>query len=118
MVTWENLDKQDSYKKLMSLKGQVILKDVLDGERVKSYSVPMAAGLTYKYASKQVNEQIITVFNIMNRNEKQYFSSEIDECMKADYAYFKGSYNKLTDPDHMMFIEEVKFSDLAKGCEI
>ena len=29
MVTWENLDKQDSYKKLMSLKGQVILKDVL-----------------------------------------------------------------------------------------
>ena len=55
MVTWENLDKQDSYKKLMSLKGQVILKDVLDGERVKSYSVPMAGGLTYNYASKQVN---------------------------------------------------------------
>ena len=56
-------------------------------------------------------EQIITVFNIINRNEKQYFSAEIDECMKADYAYFKGSYNKLTDPDHMMFIEEVKNND-------
>ena len=51
MVTWENLDKQDSYKKLMSLKGQVILKDVLDGERIKSCSVPMASGLTYNYAS-------------------------------------------------------------------
>ena len=66
MVTWENLDKQDSYKKLMSLKGQVILKDVLDGERVKSYSVPMAAGLTYNYASKQVNEQIITVLQSLS----------------------------------------------------
>ena len=66
MVTWENLDKQDSYKKLMSLKGQVILKDVLDGERVKSYSVPMASGLTYNYASKQVNEQIITVLQSLS----------------------------------------------------
>ena len=66
MVTWENLDKQDSYKKLMSLKGQVILKDVLDGERVKSYSVPMAGGLTYNYASKQVNEQIITVLQSLS----------------------------------------------------
>ena len=66
MVTWENLDKQDSYKKLMSLKGQVILKDVLDGERVKSYSVPMAGGLTYNYAAKQVNEQIITVLQSLS----------------------------------------------------
>ena len=66
MVTWENLDKQDSYKKLMSLKGQVVLKDVLDGERVKSCSVSMAGGLTYNYAAKQVNDQILTVLQSLS----------------------------------------------------
>ena len=66
MVTWENLDKQDSYKKLMSLKGQVVLKDVLDGPRVKSCSVSMAGGLTYNYAAKQVNDQIITVLQSLS----------------------------------------------------
>ena len=66
MVTWENLDKQESYKKLMSLKGQVILKDVLNAERVKKCSVPMAGGLTYNYAAKQVNEQILSVLQSLS----------------------------------------------------
>lgn len=61
MATWENLDKQDSYKKLMSLKGQVTLKNELTADRVKTYSVPMASDLVYNYAAKQVNEQILKV---------------------------------------------------------
>ncbi|MGP1588204.1 MAG: glucose-6-phosphate isomerase [Treponemataceae bacterium] len=60
-VAWKNLDKQDSYKKLLSLKGQVLLKDVLDAERVKKYCIETAGGLTYNYAAKQVNTQILKI---------------------------------------------------------
>jgi AraC-like DNA-binding protein len=45
----------------MSLKGQVSLKKELNGDRVKNYSAKMAAGLTYNYAAKQVNDQILGV---------------------------------------------------------
>ena len=45
----------------MSLKGQVSLKKELSADRVKNYSTKMAAGLTYNYAAKQVNDQILGV---------------------------------------------------------
>lgn len=63
MITWANADKLSSWKKLMSLKGMVSVADELSSasavKRVKEYSVPMAEGLTYNFAAKQVNEQII-----------------------------------------------------------
>ena len=47
----------------MSLKGMVSIADELSSanavNRIKEYSIPMAAGLTYNYAAKQVNEQIL-----------------------------------------------------------
>ncbi len=61
MISWNNLDTVNSYKKMLSLKGQVKLAESLDGARVASYSCPMAAGLVYNYAAKQVNEPILTV---------------------------------------------------------
>ncbi|OJF76236.1 MAG: glucose-6-phosphate isomerase [Treponema sp. CETP13] len=61
MINWENLDTLESYKKLLSLKQQVSLKQVLNADRVKKYSVKCAAGLTYNYAAKQVNNQILKV---------------------------------------------------------
>lgn len=61
MANWGNADTLAAYKKMLSLKGQVSLKDVLDSKRVKEFSVPMAAGLTYNYAAKEVNAQIISV---------------------------------------------------------
>ena len=65
MIQWENLDKLESFKKLQSLKNLVSVKDELSGKdgaaRVKSYSVPMAADLTYNYAAKQVNPQVLSV---------------------------------------------------------
>ncbi len=64
-VKWNNLDTLENYKKLLSLKDNVKLPEVLSGvsgaERVKKYSVPMASGMKYNYAAKQVNEQILTV---------------------------------------------------------
>lgn len=65
-ITWENLDKLGSYKKLLSLKGQVSLKTSLDASRVAKYSTPMACGLTYNYAAKQVNEQILKVLQALS----------------------------------------------------
>ena len=60
-MEWNNADSYESWKKLMSLKGQVSLKKELNAERVKNYSAKMAAGLTYNYAAKQVNDQILGV---------------------------------------------------------
>ncbi|WP_149554626.1 glucose-6-phosphate isomerase [Treponema pectinovorum] len=63
MISWENLDTNDAYKKLQALKGAVSLKKVLEGEkgakRVKECCVPMGAGLNFNYAAKQVDEKIL-----------------------------------------------------------
>ncbi len=65
MISWENLDTLSSFKKLLSLKNAVSLKAVLGGadgaKRVKEYSVPMAEGLTYNYAAKQVDQKVLDV---------------------------------------------------------
>ncbi|HKL85663.1 MAG TPA: glucose-6-phosphate isomerase [Treponemataceae bacterium] len=61
MINWNNLDTVNSYKKLLSLKGQVNLSSALDSSRVREYQTPMAAGLVYNYAAKLVNDQILTV---------------------------------------------------------
>lgn len=64
-ITWENLDKLSSFKKLQSLKGAVSVKDALDGEkgakRVSDYQVKMGSGLTYNYAAKQVDDKVLAV---------------------------------------------------------
>ncbi|HPO02962.1 MAG TPA: glucose-6-phosphate isomerase [Treponemataceae bacterium] len=61
MINWNNLDTLNAYKKLLSLKGQVNLSQALSASRVKEYQTPMAAGLAYNYAAKEVNEQILSV---------------------------------------------------------
>ena len=62
MATWNNLDKSNAFKNLEKA-GKVNLVDVMAGEngasRVKSYSAPMAAGMVYNYAAKQVDDEII-----------------------------------------------------------
>ncbi len=70
MIAWNNLDTLNSYKKMLSLTGQVRLSAVLDAARVKNYAVPMAGGLVYNYAAKQVNEPILTVLQELS-NEQQ-----------------------------------------------
>ena len=62
MVTWSNLDTLTSYEELFKI-DRVKLAEVMSGEngadRVKKYSIPMAAGLTYNYAAKQVDDQVL-----------------------------------------------------------
>ena len=62
MVTWSNFDTLTSYEELPQI-DRVKLAEVMSGEngadRVKKYSIPMAAGLTYNYAAKQVDDQVL-----------------------------------------------------------
>lgn len=62
MITWSNLDTIPAYRELQKTT-PVNLAEAMTGEkgadRVKKYSVPMAAGLAYNYAAKQVDEVIL-----------------------------------------------------------
>lgn len=62
MISWKNLDTLDAYQELAKAE-RVNLAEVMSGEngaeRVKKYSVPMAGGLTYNYAAKQVDDKLL-----------------------------------------------------------
>ena len=62
MVAWNNLDTLNSFGNLSKV-NRVKLQEVMAGEngaqRVKSYSVPMAAGLAYNYAAKEVDDTVL-----------------------------------------------------------
>ena len=62
MITWNNLDTIPAYQELQ--KGKTVhLAEAMTGEkgaeRVRKYSIPMAAGLAYNYAAKQVDDEIL-----------------------------------------------------------
>ena len=82
MVSWNNLDTLKSFKKLESTK-RVDLKAVMSGEsgakRVKNYSVPMACGLTFNYAAKAVDEDVLTALEELAKE------AELTEKFKALY---------------------------------
>jgi len=62
MINWNNMDTLASFQALLKTE-QVDLAQVMAGEsgaeRVKKYSVPMAAGMVYNYAAKQVDDTIL-----------------------------------------------------------
>ena len=63
MIQWKNLDTLGSYKKLTALDKRVNLPEAMAGEngaaRVAKYSVPMACGLSYHYAAKAVDDELL-----------------------------------------------------------
>ncbi len=65
MITWKNLDTASAYQELLNV-APVDLKEAMTGEggaeRVKKYSVPMAAGLAFNYAAKQVDDKALEAF--------------------------------------------------------
>ena len=62
MNQWINLDKLASWQNVAQAE-RVDLTKVMNGEegteRVRRYKAPMAAGLTYSYAAKQVDDRIL-----------------------------------------------------------
>ena len=63
MVSWKNLDTLSSFQELLKDKKEVKLAEVMAGEsgaeRVAKYAIPMAAGLTYHYAAKKVDDELL-----------------------------------------------------------
>ncbi len=64
MINWNNLDTVASFKELEQVE-KVNLAEVMTGEngaeRVRKYSVPMAEGMAFNFASKQVDDKILEV---------------------------------------------------------
>ncbi len=64
MISWNNLDTTSAYQELLDA-DVVNLAEVMAGEngaeRVKKYSVPMAEGLAFNYASKQVDDKVLDI---------------------------------------------------------
>lgn len=62
MIAWKNLDTVSAYQELLKV-APVNLAEVMTGEkgadRVKKYSIPMAAGLAFNYAAKQVDDKVL-----------------------------------------------------------
>ena len=62
MIYWNNMDALQAYKVLQKAK-KTNLKKVMSGNngtnRVKSYSVPIGAGLEFNYGARPVDDDII-----------------------------------------------------------
>ena len=84
MVSWNNFDTLKAYKALKGAK-KVALPQAMSGEggaeRVRNYSVDMAAGLSYNYAAKAVDSDIL---------EKLQALSEEAELIKKYKALLSG----------------------------
>ncbi|MGN0775047.1 MAG: glucose-6-phosphate isomerase, partial [Candidatus Ventricola sp.] len=64
MVAWKNMDTLASYQDLMNAQ-KVDLVSAMSGEsgaqRVRSYSVPMGAGLDFNFGARPVDDAILAV---------------------------------------------------------
>ena len=86
MATWTNADTLSSWKKLQSLKGMVSVADELSApsaaDRIAKYSIPMGGALTYNYAAKQVNEQILKT--LAELAEEQQLIEKYQELLNGE----------------------------------
>jgi len=68
MINWNNLDTLKSYdalKKVNKVNVAEVMAGVSGAERVKKYSVPMAAGLSFNYAAKAVDDDILAALKAL-----------------------------------------------------
>ena len=82
-INYENLDTRSSYKKLKEEKSTIILKDVLTRDRIRSYSIVVGGGLTYNYAAKAVNDEIIDI--LQKIADEQQLSSKYQEVLNGEF---------------------------------
>ena len=78
MINWKNLDTLKAYGELSEV-NEVKLADVMSADRVKAYSVPMAEGLAYNYAAKQVDDKVLDVLAKLAKE------AQLSEKFKALY---------------------------------
>ena len=80
MIDWKNLDTLASYRTVSGME-KVDLPEVMKGEngteRVRKYQVPMAAGLVYSYAAKQIDDEILK--GLCDLADEAQLSSKFEE---------------------------------------
>ena len=63
MIQWKSPEALGSWERLQGLKDRVDLVSAMSGDsgakRVAQYRVPMACGLTYSYAAKAVDDEVL-----------------------------------------------------------
>ncbi len=128
MIQWNNLDTLASYKELFEVE-KVNLAEAMSGEngaeRVKNYSVPMAAGMAYNYGAKavdcavlkalaklakeaQLTEKYAALYNgeVINTGEKrmvlhQMTRGQLGEAVEADgvdkRTFYVNEQNKIAE---------------------
>ena len=64
-MKYTDLDKTQSYQKLCALAGKPFDYSTLDAERVRSCTVPMAAGLSYNWAAKAADKEVIAALKAL-----------------------------------------------------
>ena len=62
-IEWKNFDQLAAASRLQTLKNHVSLPEVMAGEngaaRVAKYCTPMAAGLAFNYASREIDDEVL-----------------------------------------------------------
>ncbi len=69
-IKFNNIDKCENYEKLKKYKADLSLKHLLDAERVREYNAPAGAGLSYNYAAKKVNDEILSLLQALADEQK------------------------------------------------
>ncbi len=141
MINWKNFDSLASYQEMKDVE-RVNLAEAMSGEngaeRVKKYSVPMAAGLAYNYSAKQVDEKVLAVLSklaeeaqliekyealyngeVINTGEKrlvlhQLTRGQLGDTVTADgvdkRAFYVEQQNKIAD-----FANKVHAGEITNG---
>ena len=80
---------------------RVNLAEVMSGEngaeRVKSYSVPMAEGLAYNYAAKQVNEDVLAA--LVKLAEEAQLSEKFEELYNGSCHQHRRESSRASSAD-------------------
>ena len=103
MVTWSNLDTLASYKELPEVK-KVDLAAVMSGEngaeRVKKYSIPMAAGLSLKEENVFGLEAKVCNISVIGLRHNKYSSAfGAIKYFDAKLSLRGRTYNMISDND-------------------
>ena len=105
MIEWKNFDSLESYGELAKAE-RVKLAEVMSGEsgaeRVKAYSVPMAAGMVYNYAAKQVDENVLAV---LEKLAKEVIAEErrIYKGVSANIDFYSGFIYSMLDLPYELY---------------
>ena len=123
MISWNNLDTLSSFKNLADSR-KVNLASVMSGsegaERVRKYSIRMAEGLSFNYAAKAVDDDIISRLQALADEARRVLDAEGE--LTLEKAWRRGGSSGGTRPKVYMAHEGeewlVKFADRTDPPEV